>query len=486
MNTVTKKSKIGLFCGLLILAAVASAALLQNNALPPTTDMRADNQVAMHSSASAVKPITGTDAPITGAQFFVAPDGSDAAAGTRDQPFATIQRAQQAAQPGDTVWLRGGTYKIAPDKIDKREKIFAYVIQLNKSGTKGKPITYRAYQNEKPVFDFSLVKPAGLRVYAFSVTGDWLHLQGIEVTGVQVTIKEHTQSICFESNGSHNVFERLSMHNNQAIGIYHVSGSDNLFLNCDAWDNYDYTSEGGKGGNVDGFGCHPRKGGVGNVFRGCRAWFNSDDGFDLINAQESVTFDHCWSWNNGFSPEMKSLADGNGFKAGGYGLNPVADKLPNPIPRHKILFCVAVGNKANGFYANHHLSGSDWFNNTAYRNGTNFNMLGRILDPLSDVAGYGHRLSNNLGYKARKAEIDNLDRAKSDSSHNSFDLDLKISDKDFVNLDESELAQPRQANGDLPVIGFLHPSANSAFVDKGADIGFPFQGAAPDLGAFER
>jgi len=420
------------------------------------------------------------------AEFFVAPDGRDDAPGTIEKPFATLRQAQQAAAPGDTVFLRGGVYRVQEPQIAQRRAIFAYVIVLDKSGERDKRITYCAYQEEKPVFDFSAVKPQGLRVYAFSVTGSWLHLRGIEVTGVQVTIKGHTQSICFENNGSNNLFERLSMHDNQAIGIYHVRGSDNLFLNCDAWNNWDYTSEDGRGGNVDGFGCHSTKGSTGNVFRGCRAWFNSDDGFDLINAQEAVTIENCWAFHNGYSPKFERLADGNGFKAGGYGLRPDPARLPNPIPRHTIRFCVAVGNKANGFYANHHLGGNDWFNNTAYHNGTDFNMLGRVVNPPGDVGGYGHKLRNNLGYKARGKEIDRLDRTKSDAANNSFDLDLRLGEKDFVSLDESELQRPRQANGGLPATGFLHPAAGSAFIDNGVDLGFPFRGAAPDLGAFEQ
>ena len=420
------------------------------------------------------------------AQWYVSPTGKDTGAGTIEEPFATVQRAQEAAVAGDTVLIRGGTYHMAEAQIARRQGQFASVVMLDKSGQQGQPITYCAYQDEKPVFDFSDVKPKDQRVSAFHVAGSWLHLCGIEVTGVQVTIKTHTQSICFESNGSHNIFERLSMHDGQAIGIYHVRGSENLFINCDAWNNWDHTSEDGRGGNVDGFGCHPTKGSTGNVFRGCRAWFNSDDGYDLIGAHEPVTFENCWAFFNGYSPKFESRADGNGFKAGGYAHRP-ADKLPNPIPRHTIRFCVAVGNKANGFYANHHTGGSDWFNNTAYRNGTNLNMLGRLADPPDDVDGYGHKLRNNLAYKARsKKEIDRLDRAKSDAANNSFDMDLPVSDKDFVSLDESELMRPRQPNGHLPAIDFLHPAQPCAFVDKGVFVGFIFLGAAPDLGAFER
>ncbi|MFI5378626.1 MAG: pectate lyase, partial [Tepidisphaerales bacterium] len=287
---------------------------------------------------------------VQAADFFVAPAGDDANPGTLEKPFATIQHAQEAVAPGDTVYIRGGTYVMNESQIARKERIWAYVHFLSKSGTPDKRINYWAYQKERPVFDFSQVKPADLRVDAFHVTGSWVHIKGLEVIGVQVTIKGHTQSICFANNGSHNIYELLSTHDGQAIGIYSVRGSDSLFLNCDAYRNRDFTSEDGKGGNVDGFGCHPPKGGTGNVFRGCRAWFNSDDGYDCINAHESVTFENCWALYSGFSPTFERLADGNGFKAGGYGSTP-AERLPNPIPRHTVRFCLAVRNKASGFYS---------------------------------------------------------------------------------------------------------------------------------------
>ena len=430
--------------------------------------------------ASAADCVVAAESP---ASWYVSPIGDDASAGSLEQPFATVQRAQKAASAGDTVFIRGGTYRMKQEQIAWRKGQIAAITMLNKSGAPGKPITYRAYQDEKPVFDYSTVKPNGMRVTAFLISGSWLHLLGLEATGVQVTIKSHTQSICFESNGSHNVFERLSMHDGQAIGIYHIRGSDNLFLNCDAWNNWDYTSEDGKGGNADGFGCHPTKGSTGNVFRGCRAWFNSDDGYDCLGARESVTFENCWAFYNGYSPKFEHLADGNGFKAGGYG-TAAAEKLPNPIPRHVVRFCVAVGNKNSGFYANHHPGGSDWVNNTAYRNGTNFNMLGRLADNRTEVDGCGHKLINNLSYGSR-AVVAKLNTSKSELANNSFSLGLKLGAKDFINLDEGEMFYPRQANGELPYMGFLHPVPGSVLNDSGVDTGLPFRGARPDIGAFE-
>jgi len=418
------------------------------------------------------------------ATFYVAPNGNDANDGTIDKPFATIQKAQQMVNPGDLVYLRGGTYHVQPGQIAKTERQWAYVTYLDKSGTADKPIKYWAYPNEKPIFDLSAIKPEGLRVTVFYVSGSWIHLKGFEVIGTQVTIKTHTQSECFENQGSNNIYEMLSMHDGMAIGFYLLNGSNNLILNCDAYRNWDYYSENGRGGNTDGFGCHPRAGAKNNVFRGCRSWFNSDDGYDVINSAESVTFDHCWAMYNGFGTDFKSLGDGNGFKAGGFARRP-ANEIPNPIPRHTVQFCLAVRNKASGFYANHHINGDNWYNNTAYRNGNNFNMLNRLLeDPNADVPGYSQKMRNNLGYKGGR-ELTNLDNAKSDIANNYFDLNLDASDADFMSLDEALLVAPRKADGSLPDNDFMRLKAGSKFIDKGIDIGFPFKGKAPDLGCFE-
>ncbi len=418
------------------------------------------------------------------ATFYVAPNGNDANPGTIDKPFATVQKAQDAANAGDVVYLRGGTYHMTEAQISKKERMWAYVTYLDKSGKAGAPITYTAYENEKPVFDLADVKPTGLRVTVFYVSGSYIHLKGFEVIGTQVTIKTHTQSECFENQGSNNIYEQLSMHDGMAIGFYLLSGSNNLILNCDAYRNWDYFSENGKGGNTDGFGCHPRPGSKNNVFKGCRSWFNSDDGYDVINSHESVTFDHCWAMYNGYGTDFKSLGDGNGFKGGGFARRPAAD-IPNPVPRHTIMFCLSVRNKASGFYANHHINGNDWFNNTAYRNGNNFNMLNRLLDDVNaDVPGYAHKMRNNLGYKGGR-EVTSIDNAKCDLKNNYFDLNLDASDADFMSLDEALLVAPRQKDGSLPDNDFMRLKPGSKFIDKGVDIGFPFKGAAPDLGCFE-
>ncbi len=400
-----------------------------------------------------------------GAEYYVAPKGDDRGTGTIDRPWATVSRAEKVVEAGDTVYLRGGTYQVTEKWISDEERIWAYVFDMTKSGKEGRPIRYVNYRGERPVFDFSGVKPAGLRVIAFHVTGSWLEFKGFEVTGVQVTIKTHTQSECFENWGSHNVYEGLAMHDGMGIGWYLLDGLDNLVLNCDAYRNWDPVSEDGRGGNTDGFGCHPRKGAVNNVLRGCRAWFNSDDGYDCINSGEAVTFDHCWAFYNGFSTEFKSLGDGNGFKAGGYGHRPL-EEVPSVVPHHVVKFCVAVGNKAHGFYLNHHMAGDEWLNDSAYRNGVDFDMVERVGDDIN-TPGVGQIIRNCLAYKGKEI-LGDIVRGKCVMENNSFDLKLK--DSDFLSLEEKELRGARGKDGGLPEMRFLHPVKGSAVEGMGAFV----------------
>ena len=423
-------------------------------------------------------------------QIYVAPNGNDSNPGTIDKPLESIQKAQEYASAGDTVFIRGGTYKVREDQISRVvSSLFACISYLDKSGTEGNTIKYWAYPGETPVFDFSDVKPANQRVVGIYIVGSYIHIKGLEMTGIQTTITAHTESYCIYSKGNHNIFELISMHDNVGTGLRHYNGGNNLFLNCDSYRNWDNVSEDGKGGNNDGFGCHPSVGSTGNVFRGCRAWFNSDDGFDIIRSGEAVVFDSCWAFYNGFSAKFESLGDGNGFKAGGYAYD-TSNKIPTTIPRNTIEFCIAARNKANGFYANHHLGGNNWYNNSAYQNSTNFNMLNRpSRDDANNIdgPGYDHVLKNNLSYQKGFGfqNIANIDTSKNTLVTNSWQLNLSLSDADFISLDINLLTAPRKADGSLPDIDFMKPAQGSKIIDAGTNIGFKYSGSAPELGAIE-
>jgi len=73
------------------------------------------------------------------ATYYVSPTGSDAGPGTEAAPWRTIRKAADTVTPGDTAFIRTGTYH-------------EQVVPLN-SGTDGAWITYAAYPGETATVD---------------------------------------------------------------------------------------------------------------------------------------------------------------------------------------------------------------------------------------------------------------------------------------------------------------------------------------------
>lgn len=347
--------------------------------------------------------------------YWLSPTGSDSHDGTTHQTaFATIGRAQRAVRAGDNVYIVPGTYRIAEDQISKTDGIYKIVFNLNQKGTEQQPISFVGLteNGRRPVFDLSQVNPKGYRVTAFYVTGQHLVFRNFEVVGIMVNITGHTQSENFRiRNGCYNTFDHIACHDGMGIGFYLTNNAHhNVFVNCDGYNQYDPVSEDGKGGQNDGFGCHVQAGNEGNIFIGCRAWNNSDDGFDLINCYSPVTLRDCVACRNGFDAEGNRRQDGNGFKVGGYGMSARDVVLPaGGAPRHVVEHCTAAQNKANGFYANHHLGGIDIRRCTAVDNGAyNYNMVNRkgpSAQENVDVDGYGHVMEDNVSLHSRGKHV---------------------------------------------------------------------------------
>ncbi len=396
---------------------------------------------------------------VRAADYYVAADGDDDNPGTLEAPFATVERGQQAASPGDTVFIREGVYEFSSTTR-------TVGVAFSKSGTANARINYFAYPGERPIFDLFDVLP-NARVTGFDVNCNYIHIRGIEIRGVQQIIEGDSWGVRIRGNG--NILEHLDVHDCEAPGIFITSGADNLVLNSDSHHNYD-PLEGG--GNGDGFGCHSTGGD--NVIRGCRAYANSDDGYDFINAPGTCTVERSFAFRNGYIPDTTTASgNGAGFKAGGFGLD--TGTFPAVIPRHAVHQCVAFGNRSQGFYANHHPGGIDFFNNVAFRNGVNFNML-------ADVGESSHTLRNNVAMSPGTA-ISNLTGGTDDS--NSWSLNVTVSADDFLSMDEAQALAPRNADGSLPDNDFMRLAPGSDLIDAGEDVGLPFAGDAPDLGAFE-
>lgn len=400
------------------------------------------------------------------AEYYVATTGSDSNAGTLTAPFATVTKAQTAASAGDTVLIRGGRFAFSGSGT--------VGVSFTKSGTANAPINYFAYPGEVPIFDLTNLTPSN-RVTGLDVHCNYIHVRGLEVMGVH-QYESGSDSWGVRIQGSNDILENLNVHNNDAPGIFITSGANNLILNCDSHSNYDYLEGGGSG---DGFGCHSSGGG--NILRGCRAYDNSDDGFDFINAAGSCTVEDSFSFRNGWVPPDSTqgtpgAASGNGagFKAGGYGSPP---SVPSTgAATHTVQRCVAVENRSQGFYANHHPGQINFFNNTAYNNPANYNMLSDSGYPSS------HVICNNVAF-GTGGNISNLNGGT--ATYNSWNLSVTVSTADFQGVDLAEALGTRSADGSMPTLKFMHLVAGSDLINAGTDVGLTYVGSAPDLGAFE-
>ena len=438
-----------------------------------------------------------------GAVYYVAPAGKNTNKGTKDSPFATLNKANSVVNAGDTVWIRGGTYLHTDTNYVKNDNMFAG-IHLTKSGSSDdKRIHYLAYPGEKPVIDFSKMPIAdGSNNIRYTsgilIQAQYLHLKGLEVKNVPM--KGESNVGVYISRSKHIFLEQMDSHHNGGSGFFvnergTGSAGGHLFLNCDSHDNYDPNGRQGDGQNADGFGVHYQTSGDTTKFIGCRAWWNSDDGWDFISQEFPVVIENSWAMGHGYSnygTGKPKDGNGNGFKAGS----------SKTGVRHTIRNCVAWKNKASGFYANHSSGGNDWFNNTAYMNGTAFNMWASTWDANDNrtdgvvlKGSKAHVMKNNIAFPNKTAYIGGEYAA---GEYNTWNLNITPKESDFVSVSDPSMTVtgkelgplggafgPRQADGSLPDIDFLKLAKNSQMIDKGVNVGLKYEGKAPDLGAYE-
>jgi hypothetical protein len=379
--------------------------------------------------------------------YFVAPDGNDINHGSIEHPFKTINKGVEQVQPGDTIFLRGGRHD------------YSHTISINKSGEDASGITLQAYQDEIPILDFN-EQAYGSSNRGIVLKGNYWYLKGF--------IIQHAGDNGILVYGMYNTLEQLVTRYNGDSGLQlHTGAAYNQILNCDSYLNYDPHNH---GENADGFAAKFGLG-PGNMFIGCRAWSNSDDGYDTWsenNVGEGVTLMNCWAFWNGENiwDDPSFAGDRNGFKLGhGYGA-------------HILIECVAYDHLKNGIDVNGNLSGVTIYNCTCVGNrGRNFFFDYNEDDgDIPDI----HVLRNNLSHLGRVR----IDKEMKINEHNSWN-GFYIKDTDFRSQDPNGIDGPRAPDGALPKLSFLRLSPTGPLIDAGMDLGLPFEGEAPDLGAFE-
>lgn len=404
--------------------------------------------------------------PFAVANYYIAPNGSDTNLGTITAPFATMNKAWSKLVAGDLVYMRGGTYHFGASQY------------LNgKSGTPGNLIKFFAYPGEVPVISpsASYGDSRGINIQS----SNYIHFKGLEIRGFEQLSGQAYYFGIVAENSNNNIFELLNVHHNGfGMSIGGDSGG-NLILNGDFHDNSDPLSDpaylgvnGQPWGGADGITIRTSDPAKTNTISGCRMWWNSDDGVDLFNNNGMIVIENSWAFWNGYQPgSFATAGDGNGFKLGSISMLEESALLERIITGNS-----AFENRARGFEQNNSKCMMNVYNNTSYHNGA------RGYDFYYGTAV--NTVRNNISYSDTSVTIFN---SQSVVDHNTWNSGAPaISSADFLSLSSAGVDGPRQLNGDMPVLNFLRPTPTSHFIDVGMNVGRPYNGSAPDLGAFER
>jgi parallel beta-helix repeat protein len=381
-------------------------------------------------------------------EYHVATTGSDTNTGTSGSPWVTVKKAASTAVAGDTVWVHGGYYPAQPKAT------------CSNVGTQAAPIRIWAVPGEEAVvLDFTGGNSSG-----FSITGSWYHIKGLKIQHAYNGGMRLTTAAC-----QNNLIENCTAYDNSNMG-FSIGGSssgfgsgpsNNTFLNCDAYENNDPQND---YENADGFGFKYYIG-TGNKAIGCRAWLNSDDGYDCWYSGNGVYFENCYAWHNGDNIWGASpfSGDGNGFKLG------------QMLGKHVVVRCAAWDHWHYGFDLNGNSEGVTVEQCTAVRCNQTFAFT------FVNGTGYNSIIRNNVSYSGTVA----IDSRMVNVNNSWNTVGVSIGADDFVSLDTAALEGPRQADGSIPLTWGLRLARTSEAVDAGLNIGRPYAGVAPDLGAFE-
>lgn len=284
---------------------------------------------------------------VTGKTYYVSPTATATGDGSQSNPYqirklldfehtnddSGVDWGDPILQPGDTVLVMPGEYN-----LDDR-------IQIGYSGDYLNPITIKnADPTQKAVLKFyNLAFDGNNR--GVQINGNYFIWDSIDICGAG----DNGMYI----GGSYNVISNSEFYDNRDTGLqlgraYGTQAnvnqwpSYNLIKNCTAYNNYDNETY---GENADGFAAKLTVG-YGNVFDGCIAYRNSDDGWDLFAKVDSgnigaVIINNCVAFENGYIAETQASfnskfptfdhskeetntnsfktrdGDGNGFKLGG-------------------------------------------------------------------------------------------------------------------------------------------------------------------------
>ena len=430
------------------------------------------------------------------ATYFASPDGSGDGKSI-EKPTTFGKGLKLLKNPGDTLYLLSGQYDLMTTDIN------------NLVGTASQRIVISGYDpidrsgHYSAILDFRGTE-YGKRGLQVQKTCSYIHIKNLTL--------RYSGKNNLINYGNYNLFENLDIYGSADTGCQMKEGGNNIIKNVDSHDNFDYAlDKSGNltscdfGGNADGF-ADKQFTGAGNHYIGCRAWNNSDDGWDFFQrvSTSQTIIEHCLCYKNGPAKyDMRNhpryetdktwfdqfkdgkdvidddgrtvhvtlesypnMGNGNGFKLGGDGTK------HNALVHH----CLSVGNTVKGFDQNSDAGQLFLYNNNGYLNNPDYGFYNNNGCELTIQNCISHKSKSKNSLNSGVVKVDN---------HNSWSSGFSVSNTDFQSLDTTQILMYRSSDGSLSDISFMHLKTGSALIDAGIDVGLGHNGTAPDLGCYE-
>lgn len=407
-----------------------------------------------------------------GSTIYVTPAGQSTNGGSSYEDAVDLQTALDYAAAGQTILLQPGSYDLS-GKLLK--------VSRGRNGSAEQPITLKG-DNGYAILDF------GRSGTGFELWGNYWNVSFVNVTNTADGSKG------MQLSGSWCTLERMNFYNNGNTGLQ-VSGSSaetiaqwpsyNTIRNCSSMNNADSQME-----DADGFAAKLTTG-EGNVFDGCIAAYNADDGWDFFakvatGSIGATTIRNCVAYRNGWikvtpdstekdwtfasvscdangtltidsKAQQMDAGNGNGFKMGG----------SNMAGAHVLENSISYENKAKGIDSN---SGLDIkvYNSTSFNNGsynvalytsdknavTGYEAEG-VLSFRTDGKDIGEQLSpQGQSSTAIYGRTNYYWDTETQSSHNTSSSETKVSRFWFWNLN-TRCEPTRNADGSINMHGLL-------------------------------
>lgn len=429
--------------------------------------------------------------------YYAAPSAKGSGKSISDPGDISSLISSKSFVGGDSIFLMDGVYYITATLDVKTQ-----------AGTADKMTFIGAYPGAHPIIDGSKM-PYGGQTNGFRTRVAYVHIYGITV--------RYAGFKGFYLLGNNNILENCTAQACVDSGIAISNAGDCKIINCDSYDNFDYEQGGAEkpdfGGNADGF-CDKQFTGNGNTYINCRAWNNSDDGWDLYKrgTNTPIVFINCITYAN--SPEYYDFTGNprlevdkawfnqmegktatttkdvtktyyrtkyynngnkNGFKIGGKG-------VATDVTMYR---CLAIANTVKGFDQNYTEGDVKLYNCTGFDNKNNYHFGSAQCRSLVIKNCISH-YTEEAAWDKPKDEWwkDIITTANYTHSSNSWDMEgMKPTNEDFVSLVPASSIAARDADGNFNV-PTLQLASGSKFIDAGEVItGYSdYKGSKPDLG----